>query len=345
MLSLLKPKHLRKGDTVGIVSSSAPLAGQVPHRVERGITMLRELGFDVRVGKHALEVTGHTAGGAKERAEDIHEFFRDKNTKAIFSFIGGNHSNQLLKYLDFDFIRKNPKVFIGFSDATVLHFALYTQARLISFYGPAVLTQFADNPVIFPYTLEYFEKALMDSHPIGEVLPSRAWTDEVLDWFKKDDLKRPRKKKKNDGWQWIREGEARGPILGGCITSMMHLRGTEYWPDFSGSILFWEIPESERDFARGESVAIIDAYLTDLELMGLFGKIKGMVIGRPFGYTRSQIKQLIEIIRERTSQYRFPVLFNVDIGHTDPMITIPLGVRAKLDSSKQLFVIEESGVE
>jgi muramoyltetrapeptide carboxypeptidase LdcA involved in peptidoglycan recycling len=112
--------------------------------------MLKSLEFKVKVGKNALKITGHTAGSAKERAEDINNFFKDKNIKAIFSFIGGNHSNQILKYLDFDLIRKNPKIFLGYSDITVLHFALYAQADLASFYGPVVLAQFAENPEMLP---------------------------------------------------------------------------------------------------------------------------------------------------------------------------------------------------
>lgn len=345
MTKLIKPPHLQKEDMIGIISPSAPLAGLVPHRVERGIAMFKEFGFKVKIGRHALKITGHTAGNPKERAEDINDFFRDKKIKAIFTFIGGNHSNQILKYLDFDLIRRNPKIFLGYSDATVLHFALYTQARLVTFYGPAVLTQFAENPRIFSYTEDCLEKALTNIQPVGEIKPSSNWTDETLDWFKKDDLRRPRKMKRNKGWQWLKVGKAEGPILGGCITSMMHLRGTKYWPKFSGSILFWETPESNEDFTKGEKVENVDSYLADLEISGVFGKIKGMIVGRPFGYNKSQVKDLVKIIRSRTEGYNFPILFNVDVGHTDPMITIPLGMRVKLDSSKKLFKFLESGVQ
>lgn len=184
----------------------------------------------------------------------------------------------------------------------------------------------------------------MDDKPIGKIKPSKAWTDEILDWFKKDDLKRPRKMKKNEGWQWLKAGKAEGHILGGCITSMMHLRGTKYWPDFSGNILFWEIPESGNDFTKSESPGDIDAHLTDLELSGVFKQIKGMVIGRPFGYTKEQVRQLIKIIKERTEDYKFPILFNIDIGHSDPIITVPIGVKVKIDSYKNLFEFIESGV-
>jgi len=343
MRQLIKPKHLQKGDVIGIVSPSAPLAGLVFHRVAKGLKMLESIGFKVKIGKHALKITGHTAGNPKQRAEDINNFFKDKNIRAIFSFIGGNHSNQILKYLDFDLIKRNPKVFLGYSDITVLHFALYTQANLVSFYGPAVLTQFAENPKTFLYTQQHFEKAVMYPKSIRRIEPSLYWTDEVLDWFKKEDLKRSRKMKKNNDWQWLKKGEANGIILGGCITSMMHLRGTRYWSDFSESILFWEIPESSGDFTKGESPESIDAHLTDLELSGVFDEIRGMIIGRPFGYTKKQTSQLIQIIKERTKDYNFPILFNVDIGHSDPMITVPLGIKIRINSHKNLFEFTESG--
>jgi len=344
MKNLIKPKHLKKEDTIGIISPSAPLAGLIPHRVEKGINILQRMGFKVKIGKNALKISGHTAGDPQERAQDINNFFKNKDIKAIFTFIGGNHSNQILKYLDFHSIRRNPKVFLGYSDITVLQFAFYVQANLVTFYGPAVLTQFAENPKVFSYTKEYFEKAVMSLSPIGKINPSNYWTDEILDWFKKEDLKRPRKIKRNKGWQWLKKGKTSGIILGGCISSMMHLRGTKYWPDFFDKILFWEIPESDVDFTKGEKPENIDAYLTDLELSHVFNQIKGMIIGRPVGYTRDQIELLIQIIKERTKDYRFPILFGVDIGHTDPMITIPLGIKVRLDSRNNIFEFLEAGV-
>ncbi|MBU2101476.1 LD-carboxypeptidase, partial [Patescibacteria group bacterium] len=173
---------------------------------------------------------------------------------------------------------------------------------------------------------------------------STTWTDEVLDWFEKKDLERPRKMQDNNGWQWIKDGEATGPIMGGCITSIMHLRGTEYWPDFSGSILFWETPESSDDFTSGENPENIDSYLTDLELSGVFDSISGMIVGRPFGYAEDSEKKLIEIIENRTRKYTFPILYNVNIGHSDPMITVPIGVQAWINSKNNSFEILESGV-
>ncbi len=342
MIKTIKPGKLSKGDRIGIVSPSSPMAGLVPHRVKKGVAMIKKLGLRPVVGKNALKITEYTAGNPKERAEDINNFFKDENIKAIISFVGGNHSNQILKYLNFNLIKKNPKIFVGYSDITVLHLAIHTKANLTTFYGPAVITQFAENPEILGYTRKYFEKALMGKEVIGNIKPSPSWTEETLDWFEKEDLKRPRKMKKNPGWEWLGKGKTRGKILGGCITSMMHLRGTEYWPDFKNAIFFWEIPEGE-DFTRGEKLENIDAYLTDLELSGVFGLIKGMVIGRPFSYSKEQNEKLMNIIAERTSNYRFPILYSVDVGHTDPMITIPLGTTVELDSDSNRFTFLEKG--
>lgn len=184
----------------------------------------------------------------------------------------------------------------------------------------------------------------MHAEPIGAVMSSVMWTDEVLNWFEKKDLERPRALKPNVGYEWLRKGKANGPLLGGCITSMLHLRGTKFLPDFAGTIFFWEIPESDGDFMKGESPANIDAHLADLENSGIFADIAGMIVGRPFAYTQKETVELKKIILDRTQSYDFPILFNADIGHTDPIITVPLGVAGEIDSSKNLFAMLETGV-
>jgi muramoyltetrapeptide carboxypeptidase len=342
---MIKPNKLKKGDIIGVVSPSAPSAGLFPHRTESGIKMLEKLGFRVKVGDNALKVTDHTAGTPLERASDLNDMFADPEVKGIICFIGGNHSNQILDNLDFGLIRRNPKVFVGYSDATVLHGAIGKKTGLVTFYGPAALTQFAENPTINAYTLEYFERAVMSDVPVGRVRPSAEWTDEVLDWSGGEDRKRPRAMRLNPGWKWLIKGSATGPIMGGCITSLLHLRGTEFWPDFSGSILFWEIPESCGDFRKGESAGEIDAALTDLELNGVFSKIKGMIIGRPFGYDDDEKERLEAMVKDHVERLRIPVLFGADIGHTDPMITIPQGTEVRIDSGEDIFEFLERGTE
>lgn len=324
---MIKAKTLKKGDTIGIISPSSPMAAKVEHRLKKGIKTLKEMGFKIKLGKNSLKIQDYTAGTPKDRAKDINAFFEDDSIKAIISFIGGFHSNQILEYLDFNVIKNNPKVFMGYSDITVIHLAIYKKANLITFYGPAVLTQFGENPTIFPYTKEYFEKATMSGLSIGKILPSKQWTDESLNWFEKKDLERPRKMKDNPGWEWLKKGNCKGRIIGGCITSLLHLRGTTYWPNFTNKILFWEISESSADFSKGEPVARIDTHLTDLELSGTFNNLKGMIIGRPFGYSKEETEQLKKVIIQKMKKYDFPILFGVDIGHTDPTITMPIGVK------------------
>lgn len=339
----IKSSRLKKGDTIGLVSNSAPLAGLVKHRTRRGISELRSLYFKVSLGRHALKVTGNTAGTPEKRAEDINHFFSEKKIVAIFSMIGGNHSNQIIDLLNYNNIRSNPKIIMGFSDTTVLLLAVYSQTNMVVFYGPSVLNQFAENPHILPYTLKYFRKATMTNKPVGRIFPSTEWTDEVLEWFKKEDNKRPRKLRKNSGWVWLKKGNARGKLIGGCITSMMHLIGTKYWPDFTNSLLFWEIPEGSSIY-EGESVEKIRGYLSNLESVGVLSKIGGMIIGRPYRYAEKKEQQLRRIVLEQTAKYAFPILYNVDFGHTDPVITIPIGVEATINSESNSFEINENGV-
>jgi muramoyltetrapeptide carboxypeptidase len=344
MFELIKPRMLRPGDTIGLVSPSSPVAGLLPHRVEKGIAELQRLGFKVVVGKNALKVTGHTAGTPEERAADLNTFFADPTIDAIVTFIGGFHANQILPFLDYGIIRKNPKVFMGFSDISVLHLAIQAKAGLVTFYGPAVLTQFAENPHLDQYTEQMFRRSVMSVDPIGIVKPSLEWTEELLNWFAKADLERPRVRKINSGWEWLRHGQASGQLLGGCITSILHNRGTEYWPDFSGKIFFWELADRVGDMTKGEPVSRIDAHLTDLELSGVFKGMKGMIVGRPIGYSDEELVSLKKIILQRTEKYQVPILFGIDIGHTEPIMTLPIGAHAAIDSINNTFSILEPGV-
>jgi len=334
---MIEAKKLKRGDTIGIVSPSSCLGGLVQRRFYQGVKKLEELGLTVVVGKHALDVTGYTAGSARERAEDIMDFFRDPKIKGIFCAIGGFHSNELLKFLDFDVIRENPKIFLGYSDATVLHFALHTQCNLVTYYGPSVMNQFADMTKVNEYSMDYFKRALMQEREIGQIEPSEFWSDELLDWFGNEDLTAERVQNFNAGYEWLKPGKAEGDILGGCIESMLHLRGTKYWPDFTDKIFLCEIAERSEDISRGKEVSVIDSYLTDLELSGVFEQTCGMVIGRPYGYTEEEMEQLKEVILRKTADHSFPILFNVNVGHVDPIMTVPLGKSVKLDSAENLF--------
>lgn len=340
--SLQIPRALRKGDTIGIAAPSSGLAELFPHRVEKGISMLEEMGFKVKVASHALNRNGWVSASAEKRASDLHDLFKDQEVIAIMATIGGNHANQILKHLDFDLISANPKIFIGYSDITVLHAALMQKAGLRTFYGPCLISELGEYPSILSYTGDWFTKTLTSVEAIGPIAAPEKWTDEFLDWFAKSDLTRPRSMVPHEGYEWWREGSAEGSLWGGALVSLNHLAGTEYWVDTCGSIFFLDIPEG----GPGEKLGLsdVDALLADLDNLDVFNNISGLVIGRPYRYTKSDDQNLREVIEKYVAGKRYPILYNAPIGHTSPIITVPLGAKASLDSSQDLFSINEAGV-
>ena len=274
--------------------------------------------------------TGWTAGSPQERAEDLIAAFADPEISVVIASVGGNHSAQVLDYLDYEVIANNPKIFQGYSDITTLHWALMRHAGLRTFYGPALISQLGEHPKPFEYTIDWMLKAWS-----GESLdfsPAERWTEEFLDWNKKLDLERPRQLKSSTGWVCVREGRAEGFLLGGCLeTISWHLVGTDEWIDPQGALFFLETSE------EAPSPAQVDAYLTTLERIGVFDAASGLVVGRAYGYDESMNEALFEVLEARTARSQIPVLANFDIGHTDPMVTLPMGRRARLDASDRLL--------
>lgn len=334
----LKPRRLRSGDTIGIVSPSWYGGEIYGHRVRRGVEHLRTLGFEVRVAPHTLNSTGWVSDTAESRAVDIHRLFGDPQVKAIIATIGGDHSCHLLPLLDWGLIRSNPKVFMGFSDITVLNVAIWEMTGLVTFNGPTLMTDWAEYPRMPEYTERYALKAICSAEPIGAVEPSEWWTDEFLDWREKADLTRPRERRRSEGWAWLKEGCGEGVLVGGCLESLQHLRGTPYWPDWEGAILFLETSELR------PSPETVDGVLMDYENMGVLERIRGLLLARPYGYTVEEGRQLHQVVLERTARYHFPIVADMDFGHTSPMFTLPIGCRAVIDTAKRRFEITEAAV-
>ncbi|HVE70510.1 MAG TPA: S66 peptidase family protein [Thermoanaerobaculia bacterium] len=327
---------MKKGDTVGIVSPSWGGAGLFPDRLQHGVQCLRELGYGVRIAPHALNVRGIVSDTAPDRARDIHKMFADSTVQAIISAIGGDHSCHLLPYIDFELIGRNPKIFVGSSDITVLNVAIWKKTGLTTFNGPALLPDFAEWPRMFNYTKESFLRAVGQATPIGVVAPSTEFTDEYLDWGRGLDRERARILRPNPGWTWLREGRGEGPLIGGCLESLQHLRGTPYWPKWDGAVFFFE--------SSGEPPETLDAILMDYENMGVWEEVSGVIAGRPYRYTDEQTRRFHDVLSERTRKYRFPVIADMDFGHTAPQFTIPIGSRARIDSASCGFEILEAAV-
>ena len=335
---MIRPPRLQPGDTVGIVSPSWGGAGLFPHRVERGLDTLRSLGFKVRLAQHALTQQGFVSASAQDRAQDIHDLFRDPQVRAIISAIGGDHSCHLLPWLDFELIQRNPKIFMGFSDTTVLNIAIWVKTSLVTFNGPALLTDFAEFPYMFEYTQRYMLRTLCTAEPAGPVEASPWWTEEFLDWSQKADLRRARTQQTSPGWTWLKGGRAEGVLAGGCLESLDHLRGTDCWPDWQDAIFFMETSEEAPSPAR------VDSLLMDYQNMGVLPRLKGLLVGRPMRYSDDEKEQLRQVILERTREYAFPVITDMDFGHTAPQFTLPVGCRARIDGDQQKFEILEAAV-
>lgn len=336
---MLKPSRLKPGDSIGIVSPSWGGAGAFPHRVNLGIKQLEALGFNVILAAHALSQKGFVSDTSVNRVQDIHDMFVNPKIKAIIAAIGGEHSCHLLPLLDFELIANHPKIFIGYSDITVLNVAIWKKTGLITFNGPALITDFAEYPQMLGYTETYFLKAVTGIEPVGSVEPSAYWTEEFLDWGEKKDLERPRKLLDSHGWTWLKDGQGEGQLIGGCLDSLQHLRGTEFWPDWDDAIFFFETSEEK------PSPEKVDGILMDYQNMGVFEKIRGLIVGRPMAYSEDEKQMLRERILERTQGFSFPVITDMDFGHTAPQITLPLGCRARIDTTKKRFEIMDTAVQ
>ncbi|MEI7750097.1 MAG: S66 peptidase family protein [Candidatus Moraniibacteriota bacterium] len=334
MNELISPKKLRKGDLISVVSPSAGLGELFPHRVKDGISSLERMGFRVRVEKNALGRKGWVSGTIEERVADLHSAFSDPEVKCVMASVGGDHGNQLLKYLDFELIRNNPKIFIGYSDISVLHYALYAKAGLRTFYGPCLISEFGEYPDVLDYTKESFFETLMNGS-FGEIMASEKWTDDFLDWFNKENHTKERPLHVSNGYEWWKDGRAEGKIIGGCVPSINHVLGTEYWIDPQGALFFIDIPEG----GPGEpmDMATLDSFFADLDNARVFESVCGLIIGRLYKFSSELNSELKEIILRYVGPYDYPVLFNANIGHCAPSITLPFGVSAEIDSSRNLF--------
>jgi len=328
---LAQPRRVRAGDSVALVSPSWFGAGAFPHRVDRGRSYVESLGLQLKVMPNALEQGDWTAGTPEQRAADLHAAFADPDVAVVLCAIGGNHSNEVVDLLDYDLIRANPKIFQGLSDITVLHCAIHKHAGLATFYGPALVTSLAEYPQVLELTDECLRAAWFGDDRI-RYREAAEWTDEFLDFRQKDDLKRPRHTRRGDGWVWLHPGTTKGPIFGGCLETLCwHVKGSAEWPDLEDCVLLLELSE------EAPSPATVAAYLTDLRRLEVMSQICGLVFSRPMSYQPDDVATLWTVVRNATAGFGIPVLANVDCGHTDPMLTVPLGVEVQLDSETNSF--------
>lgn len=338
------PFGLRKGDTIAFISPSARLNNIFPSRISRAQSALEALGFQVKIIFNSSQPRQFRAA-VQQRCSEIHIAFADSSVRAIVCTIGGLSANELLPHLDYEIIRANPKIFCGCSDITVLHHAFFTQAGLRTFYGPSALTQLGEYPRPLGFTLDHFMHVLKKSagNPVGTLPCSEEWTQEFLDWAKGLDTTRARIMEPNKGWKWLRSGKAQGRIFGGCLSSILQLKGTKFWPSYDGKILLLEMPDWEGP-DRGMSLEQARSFVADLVNVGVMGMIQGLVVGRPFHYDEATWLKWEEMLLDQCCDTDFPILAGVDVGHTDPILTIPMDATVRLDAEKGEFTVLEAAV-
>ncbi|MDX9855214.1 MAG: LD-carboxypeptidase [Candidatus Moranbacteria bacterium] len=335
MMQKILPPRLDKSKSIGIIAPADPVAGVCPEdTIKRGYEYLRSKGFSIVEGRSVKLLTQkHTAGTASFRIEDIHDFAKRDDIGCIMAFWGGFNTNQLLDQLDYELIKKNPKIFIGYSDVTALTTAITTKTGLITFSGPGVIS-FA-KPEPFDYTWDYFEKMCIKPQEDTIIESSKEYADDLY-FLRKDNDHRI--KKANEGIKVFNQGDAVGEVVAGNLQTLLILQGTQYLPNMTGKILFIEEDETS-------TPAHVDRFIYQCKQLGWFDKIAGLVIGRFTEQSSfSSDDSLEDILKEYFSDAKFPVLYNVDFGHSDPLITIPNGGIAEINTKEKRITFKKAVV-
>jgi muramoyltetrapeptide carboxypeptidase LdcA involved in peptidoglycan recycling len=346
MKYMIKPPKLHPGDKITTVSLSWGGPSVFPHRYQAGVGQLQdEFGLRVVEMPHTLKDAGWLAKHPKARADDLMQAFADPSIKGIFATIGGDDSIRLLPFVDLDLIRENPKVFLGSSDTTVSHLMCY-QAGLVSFYGPRIMVEFAENGGMFPYMVQSLRKMIFSSDVIGEIQAStEGWTVEHLDWADPASQNIQRKLNPSTGWRFLQgQGLRRGHLIGGCLEVFDWTRGTEIFPEnWQDAILFLETSE------EAPPPEYLERILRVFAAMGILEKLSGILFGRPGGEIPPENfeeydQAILQAVREEAGLTELPVVTNMDFGHTAPIFLLPYGIQAEIDVENRRFSITESAV-
>ncbi|KAB8227341.1 S66 peptidase family protein [Aspergillus alliaceus] len=352
MTTSIIPPALNKGNTIAFVSPSLRLNDDFPTPLARGKAFLETLGFPVKVIFQSLPPNATIADSVRVRCKELHAAFTDPEVKAIICTSGGSHANELMSSLDYDLIRAHPKIFVGYSDITCLHMGIQSQTGLRTFYGPTVLSELADFPAPMQFTVNHLLHVLCeDSKPVGPLPRSEICTAEHNEFFFRDEaIEVPRPIVRAPPWRWVRQGHTTGCLQGGTVEYVVRLLATPYilTTPCQGLILVLESAMGD-DMRLPYTVDKFRQSLVELAISGVFCNITGLVIGRGYKYDEQMQDQLATVVTQVFDALvnpsgNVPVLMNVDFGHSSPLLTLPLGAVARLDSESDEFTVLEAGV-
>ena len=310
---MLYGKKLMPGATIGFIGPSG--AVRTEGAIERAVAETEKMGFRVKLGESCGQAYGYLSGNDALRARDVNRMFADDEVDAVFCLKGGYGVMRMLDLIDYDLIAAHPKIFVGYSDITALHIALLQKCGLVTFHGPMPVSNWSDGP-LNDFSRESLFSALMNPVPIGDIANPEGYAREC-----------------------VVPGEAEGELVGGNLSLIVGLLGTPYELDTRGRILFIE--------DVGEKTYALDRMLTHLRLAGKFEDCAGIVLGDfknceveypDFGFT------LEEIVRDVIVPSGKPVFSGFQSGHCTPKITLPFGVRCRMDAEKCTLTALEAAV-
>ena len=314
---IIKPPRLKSGDKLAIVAPGSYISEE---ELQDSIKNLNQLGFETTYSKKVLLQSGYFAGSDKDRADDLMEKFSDKSVKGIVCARGGYGCSRILPMLDYDVIRANPKVLIGYSDITALLYGIYKKSGLITFHGPVGTSTFND------YSVNNFNKVLINPERTSLFPNSTSGDDENI-----------------YGVTSIVKGKGKGRLVGGNLSIMVSLIGTEFDVDYSNKIIFIE--------EIGEEPYRVDRMLTQMIQAGKFENAAGVMMGI---FRKCEVKKesdltaksftLMEVLQDRLGSLKIPVVYGMSFGHVKDKFTIPFGALAELDAGKQTFTLLEKAV-
>ena len=313
---VIKPKRLKEGDVVGLASPAG--ATFFPDRAEIARESLAALGLRTRFGDHLLDRYGYLAGQDEDRAADINAFFADPEVRAVMTLRGGWGCNRLLPFLDYELIRKNPKIVMGLSDITGLLLGIHAKTGLVTFHGPTAGSSWNEFNTDQTRRVLFDGEAITMRNPVGDEDRLVQREDRVLT---------------------ITSGKARGRLLGGNLTVLTTLIGSGYLPDFDGCILFVEDVREE--------VYRVDRMLTQLSLAGALDHIAGFVFGRCTDCEPSRrygSLTIHEVLADHIAPLGVPAWYGSMIGHIKHNFTVPLGVEAEIDADTGTIKLLEPAV-
>lgn len=313
-MQVIKPPKLNKGDTIGLITpASSP---DEFSRIEESTKYLEKLGYKVKIGKNVGKYHGYLAGDDDERLNDIHNMFSDKTVKAIMCLRGGYGAFRLLDRIDYKLITKNPKIFVGYSEITALQNAIFAKTGLITFAGPMPAVDFVNE--ISSYTEEWFWKVVTSNKKLGKI-------------------KYP---EPSNNLPCINKGQVEARILGGNLAVFTALLGTEFFPDMKNKILLLEDID--------EKPYKVDRMLNQLRLANVFKGLKGIIFGRFVDcYEQDPNKKTLslgEVIDHYMKKIKLPSIHTFPHGHIKDFVTVPLGLKIKLNATKGCVEFSESAV-